>query len=119
VLRWYELRLLGISGYQPNLHACASCQEPLTEAANRFSTGVGGVVCPRCTGTDPRALPISLAAFKLLRYLQGQSVAAMEHLQLSATVRTEAETLLRAYIRQLLERDLKSITFLEEVQQEG
>jgi DNA repair protein RecO (recombination protein O) len=115
VLRFYELHLLGYLGYRPHLYHCAACHEPLTEAADRFSVSAGGVLCPRCASSDRSALPMSLNAFKLLRFLQAQPLEAIERLTISAAVRAEVEQLLRPYIRRILERDLKSVAFLEEV----
>jgi len=115
VLRSFELRLLHIAGYRPYLHHCVACQEPLTEAADRFSPTMGGVLCPRDRGADRNALAMSGPAFRLLRYLQTQPLDAAEVLRLSPEVRGEAEQLLRAYLRQILERDLKSVAFLEDV----
>jgi DNA repair protein RecO (recombination protein O) len=114
-LRFYELHLLGYLGYRPQLYHCAVCQAALTEEASRFSPTGGGVLCPRCAPGDRAALPISLSAFKLLRFLQAQPLEAIERLNISPVVRDEAEQLLRAYIRRILERDLKSVAFLEEV----
>jgi DNA repair protein RecO (recombination protein O) len=115
VLRSYELRLLQIVGYRPHLHQCAVCGELLTEEADQFSPQLGGVLCPRDRNADQRALAMSGPAFRLLRYLQSQPLSAIESLHLSATVRGEAEGLLRAYLRHLLERDLKTVAFLQDV----
>jgi DNA repair protein RecO (recombination protein O) len=114
-LRFYELRLLGFVGYRPNLYHCAICQEPLTEETRRFSPEAGGALCPRCAPSDRASLPISLSAFKLLRFLQSQPLDAIERLNISPTTRDEAEKLMRSYVRRILERDLKSIAFLEEI----
>ncbi len=114
VLRAYELRLLHLIGYRPHLHRCAVCQELLTEETDRFSATLGGALCPRDRGADRVALPMSGPAFRLLRYLQSQPFAAIEAMRLSPEVRGEAERLLRAYLRHLLERDLKSVAFLED-----
>jgi DNA repair protein RecO (recombination protein O) len=116
VLRWYELHLLDALGFRPQLSDCVVCHASLTEEASRFSPA-GGVLCPRCALSDSSAMPMSLAAFKLMRYLQQQPDDAIERLTLSAGLRIEVEQLLRAQIRRILERDLKSIAFLEEVQQ--
>ena len=115
VLRFYELRLLGFLGYRPQLYHCANCQETLAEDTNRFSISAGGALCPRCAPLDRGATPMSLGAFKLMRFLQTQPLEAIERLTISEATRTEAEQLLRAYIRRILERDLKSVAFLDEV----
>jgi DNA repair protein RecO (recombination protein O) len=116
-LRWFELQLLDALGFRPQLANCAICHTPLTEESDRFSPQAGGVLCPRCTPTDRSALPISLGTFKLLRFLQSQPIEAIERLGLSAALRDEAERLLRPYLRRSLERDLKSVAFLDEVRQ--
>ncbi|NNJ10152.1 DNA repair protein RecO [Chloroflexales bacterium ZM16-3] len=115
VLRAYELRLLHIAGYRPHLHNCAVCGELLAEDADRFSPQLGGVICPRDRKADQRAMAMSSPAFRLLRYLQSQPMSAVEALHLSATVRGEAESLMRAYLHNLLERELKSVAFLQDV----
>ena len=115
VLRWVELRLLAAAGYRPQLHHCASCQAALTEETDRFCPSAGGALCPRCAPADRSALPMGLPAFKLLRYLQAQPLASVEGLALSAPVRAEAEHLLRAALRSVLERDLASLSHFDEV----
>ena len=117
VLRMYELRLLHILGYRPHLQRCAVCQELLTPEANRFSVTLGGVVCANDASADRSAAPMSLGAFKLLRFLQSQSFREIEQLSVSPEVSAEAEHLLRPYLRRLLERDLKSVAFLETIKE--
>ncbi|HEU4321712.1 MAG TPA: DNA repair protein RecO, partial [Roseiflexaceae bacterium] len=116
VLRFYELHILGYTGYRPHFYHCAACQEVLTEQASRFSPLAGGMLCPRCAAADRSAIALSLPAFKLMRFVQAQPLDAIERLAISASVRAEVEQTLRVYIRRILERDLKSVAFLEEVQ---
>lgn len=124
VLRAFELQLLHLVGYRPQLHRCPLCEEVLGEDANRFSPTLGGVLCPRDASADRNALPMSLGAFKLLRYLQiggehGDPFAAAEQMQLSAGLRREAGQILRSYLRGILERELRSVAFLEEILRDG
>ncbi len=114
-LRAYELHLLDALGYRPQLYECAMCGAVLTEATNRFSPIMGGALCPDCAGVDRQALPMSLAAFKLLRYLQSQPLEISGELRISRATRAETESLLRAYLRHILERDLRSLAFLDDV----
>lgn len=114
-LRSYELQLLNLMGYRPHLQRCTVCHEVLSEQADRFSPQLGGMLCPRCSSTDRNAMPLSLTAFKLLRYLQSQPFEALEQLQISVQPRAETTAVLRSYLRHLLERELKSVAFLEEV----
>lgn len=113
VLRAYELRFLHSVGYRPQLHRCAVCHALLTMEADRFSPTLGGVVCPLHGDADRAALPMQLPTFKLLRYLQQQPFEVVERMTISAEVQAEANSLLRAYIARIVERDLKSVAFLE------
>ncbi len=115
VLRSYELSLLQIVGYRPHLHQCAVCGDQLTEDADQFSPQLGGVLCPRDRHADRRSLALGGPAFRLLRYLQSQPLSAVNVLHLSAGVRGDVESILRAYLYHLLERDLKSVAFLQDV----
>jgi DNA repair protein RecO (recombination protein O) len=115
VLRHYELHLLDVLGYRPQLYDCAVCGELLSEETRHFSPGAGGALCPRCAPSDRGALRMALPTFKLLRYVQSQPLEALERLNITQETRREAEHLLRAYVRRILERDLKSAAFLEEV----
>jgi DNA repair protein RecO (recombination protein O) len=117
LLRAYELRLLGLLGYRPQLHRCVLCGELLTEEANRFSPAAGGVVCPRDAQHEAHALPMDLRTFKLLRYLQRQPFANIEQLIISAAIQAETKLLLQHSIKRILERDIKSAAFLESVRQ--
>ncbi len=114
VVRFYVLRLLGLVGYQPAFFHCTRCQNELTEQSEQWLPPAG-VLCPDCALQTPGALPISLAAFKALRFLQRQPFADMTALRLSEPLQAEIEDILRRMIRPILERDLKSIAFLQAV----
>ena len=116
-LRAYELHLLDALGYRPQLYECAACGAVLTEATDRFSPTTGGALCPNCVGVDRQALPMSLAAFKLLRYLQSQPLEISGELRISSATRAETESLLSAYLRHILEYDPRSLAFLDDVRQ--
>ncbi len=113
VLRTFELDLLEDTGYRPHLFRCAICQETLTEQANRFSPTLGGVLCPEHAPADSLALPMSLEAFKVMRYIQRHGRDAVGKKQIPVTVWQEVEQVLRSYITHILEYRLKSVAFLE------
>ncbi|MCS6842378.1 MAG: DNA repair protein RecO [Roseiflexus sp.] len=114
-LRAYELHLLDALGYRPQLHECASCGATLTEATDRLSPAAGGALCSQCADAEPQALSMSLPVFKLLRYLQVQPLEMAGKLRVSSATRAAAESLLRAYLRHILECDLRSLAFLDDV----
>ncbi len=118
-LRYFELNLLTHLGYKPELHRCLGCTSPLEPTTNFFTSSGGGALCPRCKETEPQAQPISLNALKVMRFLQDQEYAKVHKLKISAELGRELEQLMRHYIRYILERQVKSVEFLDRLRREG
>jgi DNA repair protein RecO (recombination protein O) len=117
--RFYELRLLSLAGFQPQLFNCVSCGEPIEEQDQFFSAELGGLLCPNCRQADRRAQPISAVAVKVLRYLQSHNWNTVNALQLRRELHAELENIMHHYLIYLLERDLKSIDFLQRLRREA
>ncbi len=111
--RHFELRLLGILGFRPELRRCVSCEQPLEPVENAFSAAAGGILCPACQGADPRALSVTVNALKFLRLLEQDDLPTADRLRLSDTLRAELEDVMQVYIRHLLERELPSFAVLK------
>jgi DNA repair protein RecO (recombination protein O) len=116
--RFYELRLLNLVGYRPQLFQCLSCGEAISEQDQFFSAELGGLLCPQCPQADPRAVPISAGAVKVFRYLQTRSWSTVEVLRLRRGLHTELENVMHHYLTYLLERNLKSADFLQRLRRE-
>ncbi len=112
-LRYFEVHLLGEVGYRPQLQQCTSCRRPLEPVPNYFSPSAGGVLCPACGPGEPAARPLSVNALKVLRFLQANSYDTVSHLRVDPSLARELEAIMRSYIRFLLERDLRSLEWLD------
>jgi DNA repair protein RecO (recombination protein O) len=117
--RYYELRLLTLAGFQPQLFHCISCQEPIEQQDQFFSAELGGLLCPACQGADRRAQPISASAVKVLRHLQSHQWEHVKELRLRGKLRGELEAVMHHYLRHILERKLKSADFLYRLRREA
>lgn len=115
VVRFFELRLLGLQGYRPQLFHCIRCAERLEPAGNAFSPRDGGMLCPRCAPAAEDAIPLDEPSFRVLRYLQTHDLPQVLRLELGPTTRAGLERCLHAYLRELLERNLKSVEFLQKL----
>jgi DNA repair protein RecO (recombination protein O) len=116
--RYYELQLLGLAGFQPELRQCVVSGEKLVAEDQFFSPEAGGGVCPRCRDKLPGNLPVSLSALKVLRYFQAKDFATALAVNVGPATQTEVEHLLFLYIRHILERQLKSVDFLQLIRRE-
>jgi len=117
--RYYELRLLALTGFHPRLFQCVSCNEVIEEQDQFFSAQLGGLLCPDCRHADRDALPVTAVAVKVLRYLQTRPWDVVQHLQLKGPLQQELERLMHVYLKYTLERDLKSVDFLHRLRREA
>jgi DNA repair protein RecO (recombination protein O) len=113
VTRFFELHLLALAGYQPQLFRCLHCNEPLQPEINYFSLERGGAFCPTHGAARPDTIVLSLPALKVLRYLQTRPWGQVAGLQLGPQVSQQVEELLGRYIVYLLEHQLSSPAFLQ------
>lgn len=115
VARWFELALLDAMGFRPELARCLECGAQIEPEGNTYSPVGGGVLCPHCSHAAHGARPISADALKVLRHLQRSALVGVLRLRLTAAVRREVERVMHATVSAVLERELRSRDFLDEV----
>jgi DNA repair protein RecO (recombination protein O) len=119
VARYYELRLLELAGFRPQLHHCPQCRKELEPVDSFFSPLSGGVLCPTCGAGRQEATQLSLRAFKVLRYGQTRDWSHFRRLRLTPPLQEEVERILRRYLVYVLEQRLKSVEFLQQLRREA
>ena len=115
-LYFYEMRLLEIVGFKPNVHSCEHCGTALTEELIAQPGGElrlthSGVVCGRCSSLHKGLLPVSPPALRVLQRLQEVSDPEMvTRFVLTTIVRGEVASALRRFLMLHVEglRALKS-----------
>ena len=116
--RFFELRLLSLLGYRPQLFQCVACRRPIEPATNFFSAADGGILCANCGQNHRGAKEITLNALKVLRFLQTREYDTCCRLRLSRSLHSELEKTIYHYITYILERNLKSVGFLNTLRQQ-
>jgi DNA repair protein RecO (recombination protein O) len=117
-LRYFELHLLNLVGYRPQLGQCVSCHAPLKAITNSFSPSAGGVLCPRCSQNQFYSYPLSVNALKVLRFLQTNDYDTISQLKIGPELCQELEEVMRNYLQYLLEREVKSVTWLDTLREQ-
>jgi DNA repair protein RecO (recombination protein O) len=115
VLRYFELQLLHYLGYRPELYCCVKCSSPLKPVPNFFSSSQGGILCPYCRQEDFSSRSLSVDALKILRLWQNCDYAIARRVKLRPELSSELEQVLQGYIKYILQRELESIAWLEEL----
>jgi DNA repair protein RecO (recombination protein O) len=116
VARWYEMHLADEMGVRPEVDRCVECDRMLdADEQFRWVPPLGGVLCSRCPGPPADRAGMSVDAVKLLKAYQRMDVEALAGLRLPAAVEREVEAAMRDFLRVALERDARSLEFLDEV----
>jgi len=116
--RYYELHLLGLAGYQPQLFACVGCKKRLEPEVSYLSAAEGGVLCPDCGRNRPGTIELSVNALKVLRFLQTRDWDTCRLVRLSPASHAEVERAMNGYITYHLERKLKSVDFIHHLRRQ-
>lgn len=117
VLRYYEIRLLDLVGYRPQLFHCLGCENEIQPEDQYFSSEAGGVLCPKCGLVHPGARPISMTALKYLRHFQRSSFSEAQRARLTPEINRQVEQIVQNYLTFLLERGLNTPAFLRRLRQ--
>jgi len=109
----FELKMLVSAGYAPELDACVMCGETPAVA---FGAQMGGVLCARCKPKDPAALPLSEAAWKLLRLFKGLDLRRLGAIDVKPATKEELKACLRTYMDAHVGIRWKARSFLEQME---
>jgi DNA repair protein RecO (recombination protein O) len=116
VARWYEMHLSDELGVRPELERCVECDRVLELGDTfRWVPPLGGVLCQRDPGPPATRTALSLDALKLLRAYQRLDAEALSEINLADATEREVEAAMRAFVAHALERDARSLPFLDEV----
>jgi DNA repair protein RecO (recombination protein O) len=114
-VRYYEIRLLDLVGFRPQLFQCVNCGSEIQPEDQYFSFEQGGVICPQCAPKVNEAHSISMPALKILRHFQRSNYNDAKRARLSQAVDHELENLMGNYLTYVLERGLNTPSFLHHV----
>jgi DNA repair protein RecO (recombination protein O) len=112
LLRQFELRLLGIIGYTPQVLYCARCACELRPHDRTFSPLLGGLLCSACAPEVRQTLLISPATRAYLCGVIDSTTTEFPAIALDTSAQQELETLLHLHLTARLGRELKSYAFL-------
>lgn len=118
VARYFELHLLGLVGYQPQLFICGMCKVQLKPEINYLSAADGSVVCRQCGHDRMGTTEISVNALKVMRFLQTRQWETCRLLRLSSSSHAQVERAMNQYITYHLERKLKSVEFIHRLRRQ-
>jgi DNA repair protein RecO (recombination protein O) len=115
VVHYFELRLLDLLGFRPQLFECIDCGTQIVEEDQFFSPLVGGILCPKCGLARAEAWRVEKDVLRYFRHFQRSNWGRLENVVIPEEIEARLGELITRYLTYLLERKLNSPTFLREV----
>ncbi len=116
MLRIFEIRLLSLVGYRPHLHSCIRCARPLNQLDKiYFVPARGGIFCETCCPTNADFFSLAMGTVKVLEKSTESDLSRVHRVRFSSGSLTESREILPRFIQHHLDRELKSLRFLESI----
>ncbi len=113
----YELQLLTLMGYQPQLYNCVGCTGQITGKVFHFSPPLGGMLCDKCFYRNSSALHLSRGTCELMKRIQMLDLPLVTRISASDAVMGELKNALSTFITFQLERHFKSLDFIASIKE--
>ena len=115
IVRYFEMALLGLVGYELQLDGCAACGGRLPEADTLLSPSTGGFVCAGCRPAAGGGRVLSVRGVKVMRFARATDMARFAALRIDDGLARELQHAFADVIRYLLDREPLSGRFVEQV----
>jgi len=114
VARIFEIKLMEMSGFLPELNNCILCNKEV-EGDGNFSLRSGGILCRACEAEDKSGVRLSKGTINFIERVRKSSFEMVSRLKVSQDVGKELELFLRKFVDYHLQRPLKTVEFLKKI----
>jgi DNA repair protein RecO (recombination protein O) len=120
MVRYFEMRLLKLAGYEPVLDRCVACKAPVGNGDYyHFSVRDGGLKCAACSPPNFGTLRVSAGTVKSLLLGKEMEKETLCRLSLSEQSARESRLFLGRFIEHLLGKEVKSLHVIREIREMG
>jgi DNA repair protein RecO (recombination protein O) len=119
VARTFELRLLELAGFRPELQQCVSCGREVAADEALWSALGGGVLGRECAEPEEQLRPVDAKALRVLRAFQQQPYEEAARIRLDDELAAQLENLMHTLTQAASERELKSAQFVAATRRAG
>ncbi len=113
LLRLFEIRLLSLSGYAPQLDHCVLCKSPPQNGMMFFSYAHNGILCNACSNGARFDVQFSTGTRNYIKKLLEVEIKTCERLKFPKSQTDEIEKVVRRLVLSHLGRELKSYPFIK------
>jgi len=118
-LRIFEIRMLSLFGYRPNMRRCDLCKKDWEDLKEIpvvfFSLERGALICEPCSKMRNNLIPLSLETARLIEKISQTELSKVERLRFTLQALSESRELLPKFISYQLGKELKSLKAIRDV----
>ena len=118
-LRMFEIRMLSLFGYRPNMNKCGVCKKDVEKLRDVplafFSLENGTLVCEGCSKAWTNLIRVSLGTARLIEKVSQMELAKIHRLRFTPQALSESRELLPKFITYQLGKELKSLRALKDL----
>ncbi|MDY6854142.1 MAG: DNA repair protein RecO [Thermodesulfobacteriota bacterium] len=116
IARIFEIRLLSLLGYEPQLEQCLICAHKLSRREKFwFSAVKGGILCNKCSHGLKRLSPISLGTLRILLFARDMDFKKIHRIVFSNQALKESEDALTDFIYYQTGKQQNSMNFIRKI----
>ncbi len=118
-LRMFEIRMLSLFGYRPNLRRCDICKSPQEELGKMnhlfFSLERGAIVCDGCSKGLERVIRLSWGTARLIEKISQTDLSKIHRVRFTSQALSESREVLPRFITYQLGKEMKSLKGLRDL----
>ena len=111
--RLFEIRLLSLSGYKPQLEQCVLCRKTPANGMIPFSYAHNGILCSSCSNSARVDIQFSVGTRNYIKKLLEVEIKTCERLKFPKSQTEEIEKVTHRLVLSHLGRELKSYPFIK------
>jgi DNA repair protein RecO (recombination protein O) len=111
--RLFEIRLLSLSGYKPQLEHCVLCRKLPVNGMIPFSYAHNGILCSSCSNSARIDIQFSVGTRNYIKKLLEVEIKTCERLKFPKSQTEEIEKVTHRLVLSHLGRELKSYPFIK------
>jgi len=111
--RLFEIRLLSLSGYKPQLEHCVLCRKSPANGMIPFSYAHNGILCNSCSNNARIDIQFSIGTRNYIKKLLDVEIKTCERLKFPKSQTEEIEKVTHRLVLSHLGRELKSYPFIK------
>ena len=114
----FQMRLLNLSGYSPNLRQCARCQKRLESIQpNRvvFDISKGGIVCDGCAAGSGGRIRLSKGTIKQFNWIKNGDLKKASRMRFGSQALEEGLEFLETFVPYVMGIQPRSLKFLKQI----